>query len=83
MNMGTDSNKVALVILPIILTALVAVIGFLVMQIIDLKSEIGDIKTTMATNHGNLSIQLGRQEVTVRNLSAKIDAITVIKVKED
>jgi len=81
--MGTNLTwgKVAQIIVPILLTALLGVLGFLVKQNMDFKSEMGNMKEAMATNHGELKGELGRQGVTVKNLSRKIDAITVIKIK--
>lgn len=63
-------GKFAQYVLPVLLTALIAVIGFLVMQILSLSEQIGELK-----------VQLGRQEVTVRNLSSKIDAITITRFR--
>ena len=83
-------SKLGQSILPIILTALIGIIGFLVVQIIQLRSENGNIKECVAMNYGKVSEQMGRQEVTVKNLStkidlltAKIDSITVTRIRGD
>jgi sensor domain CHASE-containing protein len=76
-------GKFAQYVLPVILTALIAVIGFLVAQVISLRTEIGDLKVQLAQEVGKVQVQLGRQDVTVRNLSNKIDAITQTRFRGD
>jgi len=70
-------------VLPILLTALLAVISFLVMQILGLKSEISDLRVCESQHYGKLSKDIGIQEIIVRNLSSKIDRITVTVIRGD
>lgn len=75
-------SKVAQVALPIVLTALIAVLGFLVTQVISLKDEAADLRVETAKSYGDLSKDIALQDFTVRNLSNKIDKIDrIVEIK--
>lgn len=86
MGNGENSNsitwsKVGPIALPVILTALVTVIGFLVMQIMSLKDEIADLRVSEAEHFGQLSAELGRHKFRLEALSAKIGSVTEIRIR--
>lgn len=84
--MGNDTSstwtKIVNIALPILLTALIAVIGFLVTQIMALKDEIADLRVREAEHFGSLSKDLAIRDVTLKNLSSKIDGITITRIRE-
>jgi len=80
---GVTWGKIAQVAISVILTALIAVIGFLVTQVMSLKDEISELKVNEAQHYGQLSKDIALQELTVKNLSAKIDKITVTRLREE
>jgi hypothetical protein len=89
-NNGVPWSKIALGVLSFLLTALLAVFGFVLSELMDLKGDIGDLKGHMgdlqvqeAQRYGEIREQLGRQQVTVKTLSTKIDSITVTRVREE
>lgn len=85
MGNGHDNStwtKIVNIAIPILLTALIAVIGFLVTQIMSLKDEISDLRVKEAEHFGSLSKDLAVRDVTLKNLSSKIDSITETRVRE-
>lgn len=85
MGNGQDSStwtKIVNIAIPILLTALIGVIGFLVTQIMSLKDEVADLRVKEAEHYGSLSKDLAVRDVTLQNLSSKIDSITVTRIRE-
>jgi len=76
-------NKIFQILLPILLTALLATIGFLVSQVISLKGEIADLRVCEMDHFGELSKDMALHGLTIQNLSSKIDRIETVRVREE
>ncbi len=78
-------GKIAQILIPIVLTILVAVIGFLVTQVMSIRSDmelrLGELRVQNAKDFGKVQEQLGRQDVVIKNVASKIDMITITRFR--
>lgn len=78
-------SKIAQILIPIVLTILVAVIGFLVTQVMSIRSDmelrLGELRVQNAKDFGKVQEQLGRQDVVIKNVASKIDMITITRFR--
>lgn len=68
-------STLAQIVVPILLAALLAVIGFLF-------KEVSDLKAVELTHYGELKADLVKLEFIQKSILDRVNAITVVKVKE-
>ena len=68
-------SKVASFIVPVILTALVTVLIFLMTQIMGLKEQIADLRVDSAAQYGQLSKDLAIQELRIKVIDDRIERL--------
>jgi len=75
-------TKVTQVVLPVIFTAFLGVIGFLALQIFDLKGEFAESRLEDAKRYYELRNELSLRKITVDNLSNKVEKLELTLEKE-